>query len=782
MQSFQDSEERLRIIADNTYDWEYWRAPAGGYFWISPAFETITGYSLDAFLGDDATRTRVRDIIHPQDRQFWENHIDQVEKGESEQEEFEIRVVKANGDTIWIKHTCKSIYGSNGEYLGKRGCNRDVTEHRRMIEQLIKSQQDLTSLLSWKNNILDVSAFGLLVVTDQRVITEVNKGFVEMFGYAPEEIIGCPAEILHISPEMSHTFKEKYWEITAQKKVVAVEWQLKKKNGQILWCSFAGSALDMRDLRKGVVWIIRDISERKHMELVLRESEERFRTLFEQSLDAIAIMDGFPPSFHYVNPAFVQLFGYSLEEIRQLRGERIWSIVYPEDLPHLQESLGKRMRGEETSARYEFRIVRKDREVRWVETVGYRSQIGDKVFNQSIYRDITSRKQAEEQQRQLEVKLQQSQKMEAIGTLAGGIAHDFNNILSAILGYGEMVRDASPLGSANAHYIGKVLEAGQRASALVKQILAFSRQSQAERILVEPVHIVKEALKLLRPAIPSTIAIRQHFEVSDTKILADPTQIHQIVMNLCTNAFHAMEHSGGVLDVHLDLRTLAMDDLRQYPKAKPGEFVVLSVGDSGPGIPPHIRDKIFDPFFTTKEIGKGTGMGLAIVHGIVTTTGGFITCSSELKKGTVLQVFFPVVGDGTVFAPRPPVDDLPGGKERILLVDDEEMLADMCKVMLERLGYQVTACTSSTDALTLFLANPDQFDCVITDQTMPDMTGFDLARRILLTRPNVPVILCTGFSNLVDEELAKGYGIKGFVMKPMTKREIAFLLRTLLDV
>jgi CheY-like chemotaxis protein len=370
--------------------------------------------------------------------------------------------------------------------------------------------------------------------------------------------------------------------------------------------------------------------------------------------------------------------------------------------------------------------------------------------------------------------------MEAIGTLAGGIAHDFNNILGAVLGYTEMARDASPAGSAIAHDLDKVLEAGRRATNLVKQILAFSRQASTERVPLKPVHLVKEALKLLRPALPSTITIKQHLDTATRAILADPTQVHQIVMNLCTNAYHAMEQTGGILEITLKNCELSPQDLPP-PSAMPaGSFVVLSIADTGPGIAPAIRSKIFEPYFTTKEVGKGTGMGLSIVHGIVTAMGGFVTCEGEPGKGSIFHVYFPASEQEAAAATKP-VETVLAGQERILFIDDEEMLAEMGKIMLERLGYEVTVHTGSREALAAFQSQPEQFDAVITDQTMPGLTGVELAGRMLRIRPDIPIILCTGYSNLVNEEQAKALGIKGFIMKPMTKKDIAQLLRVVLE-
>jgi len=395
-------------------------------------------------------------------------------------------------------------------------------------------------------------------------------------------------------------------------------------------------------------------------------------------------------------------------------------------------------------------------------------------------RDITEHKRAEEEKKSLQTQLIQAQKMEAIGTLAGGIAHDFNNILGAILGYAEMARDASPAGSMATKDLDKVLEAGHRAATLVKQILSFSRQADTERIPLQAGHIAKEAIKLLRPVLPSTIAIRQRIETNCTPILADPTQVHQILMNLCTNAFHAMEQTGGTLEITLKDCELSAEELRQQPNVAPGRFAVLSIGDTGQGIAPEIRDKIFDPYFTTKEVGKGTGMGLAIIHGIISSYGGFVTCESEPGTGTVFRVFFPAIAQKISPVDTHVAADLPG-TERILLVDDEEILASLGRTMLERLGYAVTVRTSSQEALSTFANQPDRFDAVITDQTMPGMTGVELARRMLHIRPDLPIILCTGYSTLINEEQIKAEGIRGFAMKPLTKKELSTLLRQVLD-
>ncbi|HBG21002.1 MAG TPA: PAS domain S-box protein, partial [Desulfobulbaceae bacterium] len=365
--------------------------------------------------------------------------------------------------------------------------------------------------------------------------------------------------------------------------------------------------------------------------------------------------------------------------------------------------------------------------------------------------------------------------------LAGGIAHDFNNILGAILGYAEMVQEDSPEGSRVRDDIDQVVIASHRAKELVKQILAFSRQTKANRIKLQPEVIIKEAVKMLRSSLPTTIDIRQNVDQDVGIILADPVQIHQILANLTTNAFHAMEETGGTITISLKRKELTPTEVISEPDVQPGPFVQISVGDTGPGIAPEIREKIFDPYFTTKAVDKGTGMGLAIIHGIAKNYGGFVSCQSQPGEGAEFHVYLPLVADPALVETASVSSGLTQpGNERILLIDDEEILAEMGKSMLERLGYRVTIRTNSIVALNTFQTQPDQFDLVITDQTMPGMTGLDLARRMLQIRPGMPIILCTGFSNLISEDKAKIYGIKGFAMKPLAKKDLGNMIRKVL--
>ena len=394
---------------------------------------------------------------------------------------------------------------------------------------------------------------------------------------------------------------------------------------------------------------------------------------------------------------------------------------------------------------------------------------------------IIERKMAEEEKATLEVQLRQAQKMEAIGTLAGGIAHDFNNILAAIIGYAELAKDDIPADSPSSAMIDEVLKAGNRAKELVKHILSFSRKTGQERIPIQIHHIVNEALKLLRATIPTTIEIRRHIDSHCGNILADPVQMHQVLMNLCTNAAHSMEEKGeGVLEIRLEGDRLTADDLATEPTLTPGPYVRLSVSDTGTGIDKNHIDRIFDPYFTTKDVGKGSGMGLAVVHGIVKNHEGMLIVKSKVGEGTTFTVYFPRVEDEVRLESEdtgPPC----GGTERILMVDDEEAMVDMTRRNLENLGYSVVTKTSSVAAYELFRSRPEAFDLVITDQTMPKLAGDQLSMKLMNIRPDIPIILCTGFSSKIDKERAEAVGIRAFAMKPVALKEFSKTIRQVLD-
>jgi PAS domain S-box-containing protein len=500
----------------------------------------------------------------------------------------------------------------------------------------------------------------------------------------------------------------------------------------------------------------------------LSESEEKYRSLVESSYDGICIVqDG---ELKFINGQALEIVGYDMDEVI---GAPFAKFIHPSQLELVREKYAKLMFGGERGQKYETSLILKSGERLEVEVHAYPTNFEGRRAALVFVRDITERKDLEKQLRHV-------QKMEAVGTLAGGIAHDFNNILTAIIGYLELALQESEEGTVLQSHLKEVLKASYRARDLVMQILAFSRQGDQETKPIQISHQVKEALKLLRSTLPSTIEITSNIAGQPGIILGDPTQIHQIVMNLCTNAAHAMDEEGGVLEVGVEDVFVDRGFSERHVDVATGPYVRISVRDTGKGMAPEVVERIFEPYFTTKEKGQGTGLGLATVHGIVNRYGGTIEVESTPGQGSLFQVFLPAVeaeeSDDAIDSRV-----LPTGTEHILLVDDEEPIVRVGEIMFKRLGYRVTIRTSSVEALQLFKARPDDIDIVITDMTMPNMTGDRLAREILATRPDVPIILCTGFSEKINQEKAKQLGIRAFLMKPLVLQEIAHTVRSVLD-
>lgn len=396
--------------------------------------------------------------------------------------------------------------------------------------------------------------------------------------------------------------------------------------------------------------------------------------------------------------------------------------------------------------------------------------------------ELTEKIKAEEEKKTLETMLAKSQKMESLGTLAGGIAHDFNNILSAVLGYAELVLADLSVDDPRRAKQRQVIKAAVRAKDLVNQILLFSRQAELELKPIRLELIIMEVLKLIRSTIPTTVEIKHNIPPCSGTILADATQIHQIIMNLCTNAYHAMRESGGILEVSLTALKISNEEFFHSEfMLKPGPYLRLEVSDTGHGMDSFTLNKIFDPYFTTKEKGEGTGLGLSVVHGIVKNYGGAIKVYSELGLGTSVHVYFPVVDEADEKITQQTGNLIPTGNEHLLLVDDDQMIVDMMKQSLNPLGYQTTTYSSGLEALEAFRGNPYKFDLVITDMTMPQMTGMELSKRILKLRPQTPIILCTGYSELITRERAKDIGIKSFLHKPILREILTRTIREVLD-
>jgi PAS domain S-box-containing protein len=529
--------------------------------------------------------------------------------------------------------------------------------------------------------------------------------------------------------------------------------------GTVLWVG----QLKQRVMRQTIL-----IRERLERETVL---EKKYRDLFERSND-IVFSFGPGKNIQSVNPAATRILGYSQEELLHLGPQ---DLVTPEDLSQLPEWLQQKLDPSlNANITMECEVKAKDGRMVWLEISAEPIYQDHQLIGvQGIGRDISERKEAESVLHASEERLRQAQKMEAIGTLAGGIAHDFNNILAAMLGYAELTTDDIPPEHPARPNIEQILKAGYRARDLVQQILAFSRRLEQERQPIQLQPILKESLKLLRATMPSTIEIRSRIDSACGPVLADPVQIHQLFVNLATNAYQAMRHSGGLLEVELSPLTINATPPIDLPELPQGTYLRLLVRDTGTGISPELKERIFDPYFTTRQVGEGSGMGLAVVHGIVESHQGAIQVDSQVGKGSCFTVFLPCFEMKKQEEMTAPLSAAIAGGGRILFVDDEMAIAQLTEKMLLRKGYQVTVKTGSHEALETFHASPHQFDLVITDQTMPHLTGVQLAQELWKIRPDLPVIICTGFSEEIDKEKAMRLGFNTLLTKPVSMPEMA---------
>ena len=517
--------------------------------------------------------------------------------------------------------------------------------------------------------------------------------------------------------------------------------------------------------------------EQKAAEQALSESEERLRTLIELSPIGLVLctMDG---SLIIANPAYAQIIGYSVEESLQLT---YWDVT-PKKYMEQEQQILKQLANTGRYGPYEKEYRHKDGYLLPVRLNGMLINQKGIDYIWSSVEDITALKEAAEEKHKLAEQLRQSQKMEAIGTLAGGVAHDFNNILAAILGYTELTLFHSSMDAKGKRHLEGIVTAVERAKKLVNQILTFSKKGEEYHSPIKINEVVLEAINLLKKTIPATISFKLDIDSDLDTVMADPTQIHQVIMNLCTNAYHSMPNYTGIINVSLKQVRVDSDTAAKNTNLRPGQYILLTVADTGAGIPAEIIDRIFEPFFTTKKQGKGTGMGLAVVHGIVENHGGAIEIKSVVGKGTTFEIFFPLMQKQVIN--RQEKDQEPvntKGKERLLWIDDEVILAELGKESLEAYGYTVTSTTSPIDALTLFAAAPHSYDLIITDQTMPEMPGNVLAKKILHIRPDTPIIICTGYSALLDEDTVKKIGVKALLMKPLTANVLNKEIRQILD-
>ncbi len=672
------------------------------------------------------------------------------------------------GRGAYVMATASPLYDRKGDVVGAIESVRDVTD-RWSAENALKESEEKY------RGVLESIAEGYFEVDLSGNLTFFNSALCDISGYRAGELSGMNYRQYTSAETAGRLYRIFSGVYESGKTSRITDYEIIRKDGGTRHIEFSVRlTVDEQGNPSGFRGVARDITERRRTEEALKESRDLFDT-FMKNLPALAFMKDEEGRYLYLNEAARSFYNEARLSCIGRTDEEIWP---PETARRLRENDLAAMKSNVGSSWVETMEIAGVERHFLVSKFPIVRERGPRIIA-GIALDMTESIRSEQEKKELQARLLRAQKMEAVGNLAGGIAHDFNNILAAILGHTDLGLLMVPEGLPVRRHLEGVRQAGCRARDLVQQILSFSRQGAHGKKPVQIVPILREGLKLLKASLPSTIEIRGRFDPDMPAIEADATQIHQVLMNLCTNAAHAMEKRGGVLTVSLSRVPSEKVPSGNLPAAG-DDWLCLTVADTGAGIAPEHLDRIFEPYFTTKEKGKGTGLGLAVVHGIVESHGGAVEVRSEPGKGTRFVLYFPSI-DAAEEQDEAAGAEFPSGTGRILLVDDEKELVDIESQMLRRLGYTVTGACGAEEALECFRRRPASFDLVVTDMTMPQMTGDRLAAALLRIRPDLPIILCTGYSELIDEERAEKIGLSGFLTKPVTLQDFGDCIRQALD-
>ncbi|MCB9481786.1 MAG: PAS domain S-box protein [Desulfobacteraceae bacterium] len=756
--ALEKSESRLKE-AEKIAGFGHWELDllTNRLFWSDQIYE-IFEINPDEF---EATYENFIEKIHPDERDMVNNSFQESLRKKIPYF-IEHRLMMKDGRIKYVEERCATHYDENDNAQFCIGTIFDVTGRKLIEESLKKSESKYKALFE---GIKDAVFVHPCLDEGFENFIEVNSAACERYGYTRDEFLNMTTADIIASDELRRKAEVQRKRV-ASRNISVFENEHKAKNGEVFPVEVSSQLFEI-DGKKAIISLVRDITERRLAEENIIKSENKYKMLIENANDAIFVL--WENRIKFFNSRTEKLTGYTYEE---LMDSDFTVLIHPEDREAF--AVKNNERTDNNPLISFFRIVNKNGAEIYAQMSSVDLEWEGMAATLNFLRDMTV-------QKKLEFQLIHAQKMESIGTLAGGIAHDFNNILSSVIGYAELAMDDARPGTNLHENLLEVLGAGMRARDLTKQILSISRNDETIKKPLQINPLVKEAVKMLRSAIPSSIEIHENVCSEPLVVFAEATRFHQVIVNLITNAMHAMNEMEGIIDVRLEPVSFDESSAVTYPDITPGKYAWLSVSDNGCGIESSHLDKIFEPYFTTKIKGEGTGLGLSIVHRIVKEHNGHISVYSETDKGTVFNIYLPLARKKSVNEPVIKTEEpLPRGKEHILLVDDEPTIVKMQKHQLENLGYEVTAETSSRIALETFRSNPDKFSAVITDMTMPNMTGDKFASALKEIRKDIPVILCTGFSEKINGN-TETLNIDSFLMKPVQKIKMAKTLRQVID-
>ncbi len=751
----------LKSITDKAAECIFVTDAQGRVTFMNPEAERVFGFSQLDLLGA-SLHERIHHH-HPDGREFAEADCPiqgslRVSDGRRNQEAVFFR---KDGTPLEVLYSSAPIE-VDGQRVGVVLVVRDIGERKLAEEALRASHTQLETAQ-------ELAQMGSFQVDLRTMALTASRPLCRLLGLDPQSPPARLERLIEfVHPEDRVRFFVRQRRGQAKGRVEAFDFRSNPLLGsQRSFAAVFDLETDAEGAATGYTGTILDITERRQAEVSLRESEERLRQIASTLREAIWLVDSQTQRVLYVNQSFERICGRACAEFYD-NPDAFNEIIHPDDRDRVLRAY---FNGASVGAMEErHRIIRPDGEVRWVQgrTVPVKNGAGETYRIASVLEDVTKRVEAERLQRSLEEQLRQAQKMEAIGTLAGGIAHDFNNVLAGILGSVELARMEIPGDHPAQQFLQPIFVASNRARELVQQILTFSRRQDSEKVLMQLQPIVTECVKLLRSTIPAMVRITYHVDRKCGPVQADPIQIHQVMMNICTNAWHALPQADGHIDVtlsELEVDALGAD---RHPDLLPGPYARLSIKDNGHGMEPAVLQRIFEPFFTTKPSGKGTGLGLSVVHGIIKAHRGAVLVESEPGRGSTFYIYLPIQSVSATETTSTPKEIAQGRGERILFVDDEQNLAAVTEKVLTRIGYQVTRFSRSIEALEHFRAHPDDFDLVITDLAMPGMSGTDLASAIMQQRGGLPILLISGFVDPVVQETAHVIGIREVLNKPLS--------------